>query len=175
LVLVEGAASFEQVVLIHMDAAYNLARWLTRNESDAQDVVQDACVRAFRGFATFRGGDSRAWLLTIVRNVALTFLRTRRQVQEFEEDLQQPVSDGASSPQMILLRAADAERVRAAIDLLPLELRTAIVLREMEGLAYKEIAGITGVPIGTVMSRLSRGRERLAKSLAEPSDAGEQP
>jgi RNA polymerase sigma-70 factor (ECF subfamily) len=173
LALVEDAASFEQVVLIHMDAAYNLARWLIRSDSDAQDVVQDACVRAFRGFAAFRGGDSRAWLLTIVRNVALTFLRTRKQVQEFEEDLQQPLSDGASSPQMILLRAADAERVRAAIDLLPLELRTAIVLREMEGLAYKEIAGITGVPIGTVMSRLSRGRERLAKSLAEPSDAGE--
>lgn len=166
------AANFDDVVLVHLDAAYNLARWLTRSEHDAQDVVQDACIRAMRAFESFHGGDARAWLLTIVRNVALTLLRTRKKPEALDETLYEPQSEGCD-PQEILLRAADAERVREAIELLHVELRTVIVLREMEGLSYKEIAGVTGVPIGTVMSRLSRGRQRLAEFLAEPKEAGE--
>jgi RNA polymerase sigma-70 factor (ECF subfamily) len=167
--LPDKAATFEQVVLIHLDAAYNFARWLTRNDHDAEDVVQDACIRAARAFDAFHGGDARAWLLTIVRNVAMTFLRTRKSTEVLDDDLREPQCPDLD-PQAILLRAADAERVREAIELLPIDLRTVIVLREMEGLSYKEIAAVSGVPIGTVMSRLSRGRERLAERLAEPGE-----
>ena len=167
-------ASFDGLVLVHLDAAYNLARWLTRNEHDAQDVVQDACIRAMRAFDAFHGGDARAWLLTIVRNVALTMVRTRKRPEELDEGLYEPQAE-ALDPQAILLRSADAERVRDAIEQLHVELRTVIVLREMDGLSYKEIAGITGVPIGTVMSRLSRGRQRLAEALAEPKEPGVSP
>lgn len=164
--------AFERVVVSHLDAAYNLARWLVRNDTDAQDVVQDACVRALRGFADFRGGDARAWLLAIVRNTAYTRLKRRNEPVEFDDDLPAGGDWQAPGPPELLLRDADAQRVRAAIESLPVELRTAIVLREMEGMSYKQIAAVTSVPIGTVMSRLSRGRERLAGLLAEPREIG---
>ena len=157
---------FEQVVLVHLDAAYNLARWLTKSDHDAQDVVQDACVRAFRAFGQFRGGDARAWLLTIVRNTAFTLKSGRKSQLELDEERHDP-ADHDVDPHVILSRASDAKRVREAIEMLPGELRTVIVLREMEGMSYKQIAAVAGVPIGTVMSRLSRGREKLAALLAE--------
>src|SRR5579859_2270331 len=157
---------FEDVVLVHLDTAYNLARWLTGSDHDAQDVVQDACVRAFRAFEQFRGADGRGWLLTIVRNVSFTLTSGRKKQMELDEETHEVV-DREIDPQVIVSRAADARRVREAIELLPEDLRTAIVLREMEGMSYKEIAAVAGVPIGTVMSRLSRGRERLAGLLAE--------
>ena len=166
---------FEQTVLIHLDAAYNLARWLTRDDDDARDVVQDASLRALKAFGQFRGGNERAWLLTIVRNVAFTFLHGRKPTTELNEDVHQPADAGEFDPPAVLERAVDAERVRDAIEQLPPELRSAIVLREMEGLSYKQIAEISGVPIGTVMSRLSRGRERLAAFLSEANPVGEKP
>ena len=166
---------FEQTVLIHLDGAYNLARWLMRDDDDARDVVQDACLRALKAFGQLRGGNERAWLLTIVRNVAFTFLHSRKPTAELNEDVHEPADAGEFDPPVVLERAIDAERVRAAIDQLPPELRSAIVLREMEGLSYKQIAEVSGVPIGTVMSRLSRGRERLAEFLSEAKPVGEKP
>lgn len=158
---------FESTILVHLDAAYNLARWLTRSDHDAQDVVQDACIRAFRAFDQFRGGDARAWLLTIVRNVSLSWNKSRKGTLELDDDLQEP-GDDQLDPQAILLRAADVQRVREAIEQLPVDLRSVIVLREMEGLSYKQIAAAMEMPIGTVMSRLARARQRLGVMLAEP-------
>lgn len=165
-------SAFERIVLCHLDAAYNLARWIVRDEHDAQDVVQEACTRAFRSFAGFRGGDARPWLLAIVRNTALSMFSRRDELIEWDDEHADGHASQQADPQELLIRAADAERVRAAIVSLPAELRTTIVLREMEGLSYKEVAAITGVPIGTVMSRLSRARERLASMLAEPCPIG---
>jgi RNA polymerase sigma factor (sigma-70 family) len=160
---------FESSVLAHLDSAHNLARWLLRSEHDAQDVVQEACLRAFRSFDTFRGAtDGRCWLLAIVRNSCCTFLdRTRKDapVSLAEDDTAQLESD-QSDPQRLLIRRADAEQIRTAIEQLPPEFREAIILRELEGLSYKEISSITGLPIGTVMSRLARGRKRLEERLA---------
>jgi len=136
--------------------------------------VQDACVRALRSFDQFRGGDARAWLLTIVRNVSYTFLSARKAVVEYDDDLHEPAADDLD-PQLIIQRSTDADHVRHAIEQLPTELRTVIVLRELEELSYKEIAGATGMPIGTVMSRLSRGRERLAMLLTEPTEVEKTP
>jgi RNA polymerase sigma-70 factor (ECF subfamily) len=166
LALMDSAAQFESTVLVHLDAAYNLARWLTGSDHDAQDVVQDSCVRAFRAFAQFRGGDARAWLLTIVRNTTFSMKSGRKSTVELNEELHE-TADEQLDPQLIALRASDAQRVRAAIADLAEELRSVIVLREMEGLSYKQIAQVLGVPIGTVMSRLSRGREKLAGMLTE--------
>jgi RNA polymerase sigma-70 factor (ECF subfamily) len=161
---------FESLVLVHLDAAYNLARWLTGSDHDAQDVVQDACVRAFRAFDQFRGGDGRAWLLTIVRNTTFSLKSGRKPQVELDEETHE-AADQNLDPHLILSRASDAQRVREAIGQLPEELRSVIVLREMEEMSYKQIAGALSVPIGTVMSRLSRGRERLAALLAEPEPA----
>jgi RNA polymerase sigma-70 factor (ECF subfamily) len=158
---------FESTVLVHLDAAYNLARWLTRSDHDAQDVVQESCVRAFRAFDQFRGGDARAWFLTIVRNASFTWNKGRERSQELDDELHEAADDRVD-PQAILLRAGDAQRVREAIELLPADLRSVIVLREMEELSYKQIAAALAVPIGTVMSRLARGRQRLANLLTEP-------
>jgi RNA polymerase sigma-70 factor (ECF subfamily) len=159
---------FEAAVLLHLDAAYNLARWLLRSEHDAQDVVQEACLRAFRSFDTFHGRDGRCWLLTIVRNACCTWLdRNRRDAPEplTDDDLDQFASD-QDDPQRQFIRQADADQVRTAIEALPAAFREAIVLRDLQGLSYKEISGIAGVPIGTVMSRLARGRKRLEEHLA---------
>ena len=156
---------FEQLVLPHMDAAYNLARWLTRNDHDAEDVVQEAYLRAFRFWESFHGADARAWLLTIVRNTCFTWLQqNRKPFFELVEDM--PDLKGAqANPEALLLANVDAEMLRRAVEELPLEFREAIVLRELEGFSYKEISSITSTPIGTVMSRLARARTRLQKAL----------
>ena len=153
---------FNEAVLPHLDAAYNLARWLTRNEHDADDVVQEASLRAFKYWTGFSGRDCRSWLLAIVRNTFYTWLRQRSIQPELTADGEvDDIDDGTPNPESMVLQNADREMLRAALEDLPVELREAIVLREMEGLSYKEIADIAGVPIGTVMSRLARGRKRL--------------
>ena len=158
----------EQALLPHLDAAYNLARWLTGNDHDAEDVVQDAFVRALRFFGGFRGDDARAWLLAIVRNTSYDFLRRRRPQQAsdpFDEEVH-GAPDERPSPEAELLRRADQALVRQALESLPLAWREVIVLRELEGLSYKQIADVAGIQIGTVMSRLSRARARLKQLLA---------
>jgi RNA polymerase sigma factor (sigma-70 family) len=158
---------FEAIVLPHLDAAYTLARYLTRNESDAQDVVQDAYLRALKYFDGFRGGDGRAWLLAIVRNTAFTSRRRHRleaSAAEFDEQLHSAGIED-QHPEAALLGASARELLHQALDRLPLEFREVIVLRELQGLSYKEIGEVTGVPAGTVMSRLSRARSRLQRAL----------
>lgn len=165
---------FETTVLPHLDAAYNLARWMTRNEHDAQDVVQDAVLRAFKFFDGFRGGNSRSWLLTIVRNTCLDWFAKNRKPQNSTllEDDYHSVADDAPGPETTLLRKADRAMVRQAIAELPVEFREIIVLREMEDLSYKEISKIAGIPIGTVMSRLARGRGLLQRALTQQLQPG---
>jgi RNA polymerase sigma-70 factor (ECF subfamily) len=154
---------FEQSIMPHLDAAYNLARWLSKNDSDAEDVVQEAYLRAFRFFGGFRGGNSRSWLLRIVRNVFYDWLKqNRRQLTEepLDEELHEPVDEKAP-PDTVLAEKADYELLHQAIAELPLEFREILVLRELEGFSYKEIAELAEVPLGTVMSRLARAREQL--------------
>jgi RNA polymerase sigma-70 factor (ECF subfamily) len=158
---------FEQSVLPHLSAAYNLARWLTRNEHDAEDLVQAAYLRALKFFGGFRGANSRAWLLTIVRNTCYTWIEQRRAhgtETAFDEEIHGALS-GATEPEKRVLRQEDEQSVRRAVEELPVELREVVVLRELEGLSYKEIAAIAGIPMGTVMSRLARARERLRERL----------
>ena len=155
--------NFEEAVMPHLDAAYNLARWLTRNEDDAQDMVQEAYLRAFRFFGGFHGGDARAWLLTIVRNTCYTWLK-RKQAPEFSCDFEEAVMTKESNepdPEASHVLKVQAQMISEAIEKLPIEFREVVILRELEELSYKEIAAITGIPIGTVMSRLSRARKRL--------------
>jgi RNA polymerase sigma factor (sigma-70 family) len=159
---------FANVVLPHLGDAYSLARWLARNDSDAEDIVQEACLRAYRGIAGFGDVNPRGWVLSIVRNTAYTWLKKHRDpklvVVESVEDVEQASPDwdlDAASPEAALIERADAARLEAAIAALPDEFRETLVLREMQGLDYKTIAEITGVPIGTVMSRLARARRRL--------------
>jgi RNA polymerase sigma-70 factor (ECF subfamily) len=164
-----ATSQFEPVVLAHLDAAYNLARWMVRSDHDAQDVVQEACLRAFRAFDTFRGSDARCWLLVIVRNTCLSWMernRRRDPAPLTDYDLDHLTANDADDPQRLAARAADAADVRAAIAELPPEFKEAVILRDIEGLSYKEIADVVGVPIGTVMSRLARARKRLAERLA---------
>ncbi len=156
---------FETHVVPHMGAAYNLARWLTRNDHDAEDVVQEAYLRAFRFWESFRGADARAWLLAIVRNTCFTWLQQNRKPSlELVEDMPD-LKSAQANPEALLLANVDAEMLRRAVEELPLEFREAIVLRELEGFSYKEISSITSAPIGTVMSRLARARTRLQKAL----------
>jgi RNA polymerase sigma factor (sigma-70 family) len=158
---------FEQAVVPHMDAAYTLARYLLRDEDEARDAVQDAYLRALAYFSGFRGGDGRAWLLTIVRNTCLTRHQRARSAPAtapFDEELHSPDGEHDNAP-----TAADlvpAESVREAVGRLPFEFREVVVLREVHGYSYKEIASVTGVPVGTVMSRLARARQRLRDALA---------
>jgi RNA polymerase sigma-70 factor (ECF subfamily) len=164
----EERARFERAILPHLDAAYNLARWLTRNDHDAEDVVQEACMRAHQFFGGFRGADGRAWLLAVVRNTCYTWLernRPRKAVIAFDEHKHSSTDSGASPPSLAL-RGEDRQLLCQALEQLPPEHREVIVLRELEGFSYKDIAGITGIPLGTVMSRLSRARERLQNALA---------
>lgn len=158
---------FEATVLPHMDAAYNLARWLTGSDHDAQDLAQEACLRAFRFFDRFRDGDSRAWLLKIVRNTCYTWFkknRSRETFAEFDEELHSETNPLASGD--IVLRNSDRDALNAALKELPPEFCEVIVLHELEGLSYKEIAEVAEIPVGTVMSRLARARERLQENLA---------
>jgi RNA polymerase sigma factor (sigma-70 family) len=161
----DAAAEFESLFLPHLDAAYNLARLLTRNEHDAEDVVQEAYLRSLRAFASFRGGASRPWFLTIVRNTSFTWMRDNRSRADRAEYHEELHVSGGATPEAESLGNERARAVERCVRELPADFREAIVLREMEELSYQEIAEITGVPRGTVMSRLSRGRARLAGCL----------
>ena len=163
---------FEQILLPHLAAGYNLARWLTRNDHDAEDVVQEAYLRAFRSFDRFRGGDPRAWLLTIVRNTCYTWLRRNQQGVAETADHDDVAADPETEPETMWLRRADGQLLRAGLESLALEFREALVLRELEGLSYKEIADVTDVPLGTVMSRLARARKHLHTWLAQHMKEG---
>ena len=166
---------FEETVLPHLDAAYNLARWLTRNDQDAQDVTQEACLRAFRFFDRYQGGSARAWLLTIVRNTCYTWLHKNRQsdsIELFDEEIHNPELPGKADPESQALASADKETVSRALEELPDVFREALVLREIEGMSYREIASVTAVSLGTVMSRLARGRTRLRQSLTAELSRG---
>jgi RNA polymerase sigma factor (sigma-70 family) len=164
----EGAG-FEQLVLPHLDAAHNVARWLVRDASLAEDVTQDAMLRALRYYPSFRGGDARAWLIRIVRNTALSALAARKHaaasLDSDPADRDGPpaedVADDADDPEAALARRQDGKRLERALSALPMELRECLVLRELEGLAYHQIAQVTAVPVGTVMSRLWRARRAL--------------
>lgn len=151
----------------HLDAAYNLARWLAGNEHDAEDIAQEACMRAFRFIGGHRGGDARAWLLAIVRNTAFSWLKKNRSqaVISIDSEEASKIEDQTDASDSFL--HADAGALRAAIGTLSLEFREAIILRELEGMSYKEIAGIAGVPVGTVMSRIARARRLLQDQLSE--------
>ena len=164
----EELTSFEEVMLPHLDAAHNLARWLLRNEQDAQDVVQEAFLRAFKSFAGFRGSNGRAWLLTIVRNTSYTLMKKNRAVDlttTFDEE-KHATDHESVNPAALLERTEDAELVREAMDNLAAEFREILTLRHQEGLSYKEIADIAQIPPGTVMSRLARARAKLREYLA---------
>lgn len=163
-------ARFEQTVLPHLDAAFNLARWLTGNDHDADDVVQETYLRALKFFSGFHGENARPWLLAIVRNTCYTWLR-RNRMSDLTTELNESaevVDAAAPNPESILLDAARTELVRRALDGLPVEFREIVILRELEGMSYKEIAEIASIPVGTVMSRLARARARLQKLLSEP-------
>lgn len=158
---------FEQAVLPHLPAAYNLARWLTRNDHDAEDVVQEAYMRALRYFDGFHGGDSRPWLLAIVRHTSYTWLQHNRGhelMTAFDEDIHS-LDGEATNPETLLLHRTNQLLLRQALEELPVEYREVIILRELEGLSYKEIAAIADLPVGTVMSRLARARKRLQQAL----------
>jgi len=162
-------ASFTEVVLPHLVDAFRLARWIAGSRADAEDIVQEASMRAFKNIRGFSGGDPRAWVLTIVRNTAYTWLRKNRPaalvgVEDLEavENAQAAGGDAeAETPETALIAKTDSAHLEAAIASLPAPFRETLVLRDVQGLSYREIAEVTGVPIGTVMSRLSRGRDRL--------------
>jgi RNA polymerase sigma-70 factor (ECF subfamily) len=163
----EELTSFEEAMLPHLDAAHNLAKWLLRNEQDAQDVVQEAYLRAFRAFSGFHGTNGRAWLLTIVRNTSYTLLKKSHAVDlttAFDEEIHATGHESVS-PATILEHSEDAQLVREAMDELPAEFREILVLRHQEDLSYKEIADIAQIPSGTVMSRLARARAKLKECL----------
>lgn len=160
-------ASFEEAVLPHLDVAYNLARWLTRNDTDAEDVVQEAYLRAFKFFGGFRGADGRSWLLTIVRNTCYTWMQHNRSAElgfPIDDKLHE-IESTDLNPEARLLQSADTQMVRQALEDLPIEFREVLVLRELEEMSYREIASLTDLPLGTVMSRLARGRKRLQLAL----------
>jgi RNA polymerase sigma-70 factor (ECF subfamily) len=162
------------MLVAHLDAAYNLARWLMRNETEAEDVVQDSYLRAIRHFGAFRGGDGRAWLLTIVRNGCYDRLR-QNSASSRSTDFDEAVHSGGQqspNPETALLQAERSELVRKSLEELPPEYREVLVLRELEQLSYREIADITRIPMGTVMSRLNRGRQRLQQTLFAYGERG---
>jgi RNA polymerase sigma-70 factor (ECF subfamily) len=170
----KAEACLEQVILPHLDAAHNLARWLTGNADDAQDVVQEACLRAIRGFEGFRGGNGRSWLLSIVRTTSYTWLKKNRQHEAMTgmaEEIGQ-VAVETSDPARALIRSVENEQLDRALTSLPAEFREALLLREQEGMSYKEIADICQVPLGTVMSRLARAREHLQRLLLGKTRGG---
>jgi RNA polymerase sigma factor (sigma-70 family) len=170
----DSKTRFADVVMPHLDDAYSVARWVTGNRADAEDVVQEACLRAYRGIGGFTGRNSRAWVLTIVRNAAYDWLRKNRSpaivnVDDLEAVERMRLADDATptgdNPEAALIARADEAKLEAAIARLPTVFRETLVLRDVQGLDYKEIAAITDVPIGTVMSRLARARRRLIEML----------
>jgi RNA polymerase sigma-70 factor (ECF subfamily) len=160
----ERRARFEQQILPHMDAGYNLARWLTRNDQDARDVTQDAALRAYRFLDGLRGAP-KPWFLTLVRNAAMTWLKTNRPSELAGADSAEDLLTDPETPETLAFRALDRRMLNEALAALPSHFREALILRELEDLSYKDIARISGVPIGTVMSRLARARRLLADSL----------
>lgn len=162
---------FEQTILPHLDAAYNLARWLVRNPSDAEDLVQEAMLRAVKFFAGYRGGDARSWLLAIVRRCCFTWL-SRHRASDLAEEFDEKTHTTAPPPNPETLSVAgdEAARLHRALEEIPAVFREAVVLRELEEMSYKEIAEVAGVSIGTVMSRIARGRERLRAVLVRPPE-----
>lgn len=166
----ETRQRFERLALPHLDAAYNLARWLTRNDHDAQDVVQEACLRAMRYFETFRGEQARPWLLQIVRHTCYSWLRQNRPADVLafdaaDEAWPEAAAPAADEPMAVAVRNADRALINRAIAALPIAFREVLVLRELEDLSYKEIARIADIPVGTVMSRLSRARALMQQAL----------
>lgn len=176
-------AQFERVVLPHLNAAYNLARWLTRDDHDAQDVLQEASMRAYQYLDGFRGDSAKSWLLTIVRHTCYSWLEKNRPsalTTVFDEQLHSVGGDGpnagedipADGPEALLQQKQEQRQVQRWLEELPVEFREVLVLRELEGLSYKEIGEIAAIPIGTVMSRLSRGRNLLQRKLNGAVDEG---
>ncbi len=169
---------FQEIALPHLDAAYNLALWLARNDDDAQDIVQEAFLRAFKSFAGFRGTSARPWLLAIVRNTCYTWLRQHRAASlEVPYDDELAGADaypdhGDGNPEAILASTEDRRLFDAALDALPIEFREAVVLRDVEDRSYKEMAIVAAIPIGTVMSRLARGRRMLFAELTRRRERG---
>jgi len=166
-------ATFEEAVLPHLNAAYNLAHWLTRNDTDAEDVVQEAYLRAFKFFGGFHGADGRSWLLAIVRNTCYTWMQHNRSPElsvPLDDELHE-IESKDLDPEALLVQRADTLMVRQALEELPIEFREVLVLRELEEMSYKDIASITDLPLGTVMSRLARGRKRLQLALTNQMHA----
>ena len=166
-------ATFEEAVLPHLDAAYNLARWLTRNDTDAEDVVQEAFLRAFKFFGGFHGADGRSWLLAIVRNTCYTWMQHNRSPElsvPLDDELHE-IESKDLNPEVLLVQRADTLMVRRALEELPVEFREVLVLRELEEMSYRDIANVTDLPLGTVMSRLARGRKRLQLALTNQKHA----
>jgi RNA polymerase sigma factor (sigma-70 family) len=168
----ERTARFEEQVLVHLDSAYNLARWITRDAGTAKDAVQDGCLRAVRAFDQMQGPNARSWFLAVIRNTCIDLLREQRGravEEEYDEDLHgggvAPEIGGGNTPEDIAARASDARWLHGCIDALPREYREVVVLRELEELSYKEISAIVDIPIGTVMSRLARGRDLLQQRM----------
>jgi RNA polymerase sigma-70 factor (ECF subfamily) len=163
-----GLYDFEETILPHLNAAYNLARWLLRNDQDAQDVVHDSFLRAHRYFASFQGGDGRAWLLGIVRNMCITSLRSKKSSESIDDCTDRPVrfQDMSPDPEKTLLSKEDVASLRTCIEALQPEYKEVIVMRELEELSYREIATVAGLALGTVMSRLNRARTKLEECLA---------
>jgi len=176
---------FEQVMLPHLDAAYNLARWLVRDPSIAEDVVQHAYERACKYFATFRGGPGGAWLLKIVRNVAYSALKAQRRGMEVslcsgaraadEDGVDMDVADPSPGPEATLTQRQDLTALGDALNTLPVAWRECLILREVEALSYKEMAEVMDVPIGTVMSRLARARQALQREVFGDNRSGQNP
>jgi RNA polymerase sigma-70 factor (ECF subfamily) len=161
------SSRFEELVVPHLDAGYNLARWLTRNSQDAEDVVQDACVRALKYLGALRGDDARAWFLTIVRHAFYDWSKRNRPPEEVPDDgtaIDLTEDPGAIDPEQAALRSAESRLLADAVGQLPLAFREVLILRELEDLSYKQIARIANIPIGTVMSRLARARSLLQRS-----------
>ena len=165
----DDRSRFEAIVMPHLDAAYNLARWLLGGRSEAEDVTQDAMLRAYRFFNTFHSGDGRAWLLQIVRNCCYTWLQKNRNWVDVDELDDASVPRERDTPESLAISGNDRERLTRALDQLPPHFREVLVLRELEGCSYKEIAAITSRPMGTVMSALARARHQLRVLLADPT------
>ncbi|HUB96298.1 MAG TPA: sigma-70 family RNA polymerase sigma factor [Stellaceae bacterium] len=166
-------SAFAAVALPHLDAAHNLARWLTGSAEEAEDVVQEAMVRALTYFPGFRGDNARAWILQIVRNAAYAALKARAQrkavplAEDAEDGGAPPLADPGDDPERALIRTRERKRLDTLLDRLPVELREALVLRELEEMSYRDIARVTGTPIGTVMSRLWRARRMLLRAAGK--------